>query len=337
MKRLSFSLTILIISLQTVAQTNIQLIVKNQLNHKIDKVDAFDISQVEAYNYTYKDTLNLAFKKTLPDCYNFRYHENEKMYRQQIWLDTGHIKIEAHLDSSKLVIDTVINSPIFYTYKNYAAKCPALYKANDTVALNNFLLDSYLNNIDNPFSLLVGDNYIGLNQNSKFNLNKLKTLTNKQGDKFKWHFLYERVNKRLDNILSMSKLNLSEFTFVNKLDKKTKLVLKGADYYILDFWFLACAPCIRDHQDIKRNALALKRNKVEIIGISIDDSPKKWKDYLALHNYNWQNYLQGNQNTITDELSIASFPTYIVLDKTGRITASYNSFADIMKRFGIVE
>src|SRR5829696_2884207 len=51
-------------------QTVIQLVLKNGTEHKIEKVDAFDLSQKEIYDQPYLDTLVFTFKKTNIDCYN---------------------------------------------------------------------------------------------------------------------------------------------------------------------------------------------------------------------------------------------------------------------------
>ncbi len=82
MRPLKLIIAILVINFQAVGQTNIQVVIKNLGHHKIDKVDAFDLSQVEYHEYVYQDTLNLSFKKANIDCYNIRYFENGKMYRQ---------------------------------------------------------------------------------------------------------------------------------------------------------------------------------------------------------------------------------------------------------------
>jgi len=337
MRPLKFLLVILLFNLQAVGQTNIQIVIKNLGDHKIDKVDAFDLSQTELHNYAYNDTLNLSFKKTSIDCYNIRYYENGKMFRQQMWLDTGKIKIEAHIDSSKLIIDTVINSPMFYKYKDFTKKYSQLYKNNDTVVLNNFLLEMYQVNIENPFSLFVGNLYVGINQNIKSNLLNLKVLTEIQGEKFKWFFFYESVNERLNKILSISKIDLDKFSFISKTNKKIKLSLKDSGYYVLDLWFLDCPPCIRDHKIIENKLLQLTQKKVAIISISTDENIAEWKRYLAKNNYRWQNYLESFENCFTNYLSIPSYPTYIILDRLGNIIDTYNSFSNVLKRFDIKE
>ena len=334
---LKFLIIFLFASISVYAQTDIEFILKNSSSYKIDTVDAFDLSQKEFHYYDYTDTINMHFNKSNIDCYNIRYHENGKMFRDQIWLDTGNIKIEAHIDSNKLIVDTVFNSPTYYMVKNFAKEYYDLYKTNDTSAINNYLLTKYKENILNPFSMMISNYYINLNQNSKVNLIKFKTLADEPNDKFSWFFLYPMVIERMNKILAIDKININDFTFVNQKNKKVKLLLQGSDYYVLDFWFLACPPCIRDHREIKSNYEKFKQRSVEIISISTDENVLQWKSYLSNHNYYWENYLQTNGNTITNQLSVHSFPTYMIVNNQGDIIDTYNSFADVKKRFKIDE
>lgn len=331
---LRFLLVFILFDLQVMGQTNIQVVLHNSKGHKIDKVDAFDFSSVEKYNYIYKDTLNLRFKKTNIDLYNIRYYENGKMFRQQMWLDTGNIIVSAHIDSSKLIIDTVINSPMFYRYLEFTKEYSRLYRDKDTLSLNNFLLETYKINIENPFSLFVGYLYVVINQNIKSNLLNLKRLSDEQGEKFKWFSFYQNVNERLSKILSVSKIDLNKFSFINRANKKITLTLKRAEYYVLDLWFLACPPCVQDHKIIKDMIAELKQKNVEVISISNDANIRGWKTYLTQNHYTWENYLE-NRNAFSKYLSITSYPTYIIVDKEGDILESFNSFSDVLKKFGI--
>ena len=337
MRPLKFLSALLLLNLQAVGQTSIKVVIKSLSDHKIDKIDIFDLSGVEVYEYKYNDTIIANFKKTTIDCYNLRYFENEKMFRQQLWLDTGKITIKAHIDSSKLIIDTVINSPMFYKYKVFSKNYSQVYKTNDTTLINKFLLETYQENLENPFSLLVGNIYTGINQNSKPNLFRLKNLVDKQGANFKWFSYYQMVNEKLNSLLTITSLDLDDYTFTSKANKQVKLSLKGAEYFILDFWFLACPPCIKDHISIKKNIGKLKSKKIEIISISTDNNLIKWKKYLLNNNYNWQNYSENIKQTLTNKLGISTFPTYVILDSNGTIKESYNSFSDILKKYKIKE
>lgn len=324
-------------SLHTAGQTDIQLIVKNPNRHKIDKVDAFDYSGQEVYNYEYKDTLNLHFNKTNIDCYNIRYFAGDKMFRQQLWLNTGKTVITAHIDSSKLIIDSVLNSPFYYHYFEVMKTFSTLHKNKDTVGLNSFLLDSYLDNIENPFSLFLGNLYMGINLNSKLNLLKLKSLIDRQGKKFEWFTYYQMVTEQLNGIFTTTSLNFNDFELTDIANKQVRFTLKDARYYILDFWFLACPPCIKDHISINRNLAKLRTKGIAILSISTDDNFSMWRKYLQSHKYKWQNFLEDKNNTLSNKLGISSFPTYVIIDANGSIQGMYNSFSDVLKKFQIEE
>ncbi len=330
-------LTFLLFGLSVSGQTEIQLILNGAENHRIDKVDAFDLSQVEIYKYKFKDTLLLRFKKNNIDCYNIRYHENGKMYRQQIWLDPGNVTIKAHIDGDNLVIDTVLNSPFYYQVADFNEAYRSLLNSRDSAGLNTFLLNKFVENNNNPFSLNVGLYFQTLNQNKKEQLQKLKTLIDGQAGRFNWFLLFPMVSGRLDKLLTVSKIDFAKFSFINEYKRKSTIKLDGADFFVIDCWFLACMPCIAQHKEIKENLEILRSRKVEVIGVATDRDWKKWKNYLTDHNYTWANYTEEKSLTFTKELSIAAFPTYLILNKDGEILDSFNSFRDVLKRFQIVE
>lgn len=317
------------------AQTNIQLILK--ANNKIDKLEANDFSSKQVFTVEYKDTINFNFNKSNIDLYNIGCYINDKKIWAQIWLDTGNIKVEAHTDSAKFIIDTIINSPIYYYLKGFSKEYSSLLKTKDTTQINQFLLSKLQENIKNPFSLWVGMLYLNLNQNNKNNVYPLKKIIAKQGEKFSNFLLYPDIIKRINNILSVDSINIPDFKFINRDNKTTTLILKNANYYILDFWYLGCAPCRREHKIIKQKLQYLRQNKIEIIGISTDRYSSEWKNYLSKNYYDWPNYLQAANKKITGSLSINSFPYYVVINSKGVIIGRYNLFSDILKKFKIDE
>lgn len=312
------------------AQTNIQIITRDLLPRKIDKVEFFDLSQKEFYSFPYRDTINVTFFKAYADCYNIRYHTGGKILSQQTWLDAAKIVIKGHLDTHRLVIDTVINAPLYYEVIDFGKQYAALRKTKDTTLLNDFLLKYVQKNIQNPFSLIVADHFVRANQNSKLNLLKLRPYLEKQGNQFSW-FLFYRSLERIDKILAIQQLQLEKYSCIDPKGKKKNLTLTSADYMVLDMWFLACPPCIQQHKEIKEKLPLLKQHNIEIIGISTDQNQRKWQTYLRKHEYNWLNYRQDRTQKLTEDLSVYSFPTYVILDKTGKIIGYYNDFQSVLK------
>ncbi|WP_435264271.1 TlpA family protein disulfide reductase [Tenacibaculum sp. nBUS_03] len=109
--------------------------------------------------------------------------------------------------------------------------------------------------------------------------------------------------------------------------------LDKSKIYILDFWFTNCPPCARDHKLIFEKLKFLKEKNIELIGISTDSNFSEWKKYLKDHNYKWRNYREiDSLKKVTKDMAIRAFPTYLVLNKNGKIKARYNSFEDFLKR-----
>jgi thiol-disulfide isomerase/thioredoxin len=328
----------LIVTLKANAQTNIQLILKSDA--PVSEINIMDISQRDIKSTSYKDTVNFNFSQiNFKEKYTINCHVNDKIRFTQIWLDTGNIEVYAHVDSSKLIVDTVVNAPLYYHEKELRNKLKGLRATHDTVAVNRFLLGHIAENIHSPFSLELSATYIAINGNYKQSLQALQETLAKQGDQFKWHRLYGFVEK-LNSLLAGDRINMADFNFIDISGKETTVALKNAQFYILDFWFLGCAPCRRDHIVMKQKFELLKRHQIEIIGISTDDYNeygKEWIAYLSDHQYNWPNYLEAPTKKIRDSFGYKSSPYYTIINDKGEPIGSYESFAEVMQKLNIVD
>lgn len=310
------------------AQLHLQVITRTNVG--ITKAEAFDLSQQQIFGKPYSDTLTFHFNKKNIDCYNIRFNVGGRMAKEQLWLDTGHVIIKGAIDKDKFIIDTVINSPFYYQTLAYYDSSTA-YRNKDTFTRNNFLLGEIRKHLNNPFSLAIAHNYLIINQNSLPRVLQLKELLDMQGSQFNWFFIQQAVMDRMNAIISATKLNMPDYRFANAANRVTGLKLSGATYYVLDLWFLACPPCIAQHRQIKASAKELANYNTQIIGIATDKDHNAWKKYLADHQYTWTNLRQHGSKTITTDLGISTFPTYIVVNGAGDIQRMLNSFEQVME------
>jgi len=332
MRQIPLFIGFLTICISVNSQTNIQLILKN--GKQISSVYAHDFSFKENLTHPYQDTINFRFERSNDiDLFNIGCFINDKQPWKQIWLDSGRITIFGHMDSTSFKIDTVLNSPMYDYVRLFNIEFGDLVKQKDSSRASIYLLDHLRSNIDNPFSLWISMLYLNLNQNLKDKIIELKQALSKQGSKFSWFRLYDDVTGRIDNIVSTKNVTISDFRFIDRQNKIASLALNKANFYILDFWFLGCLPCRKEHKIIKANYKELSKHKIETIGISTDKYSEKWKDYLVTNHYEWPNYLQVPGKKLTDFLSVNAFPFYIVINDQGEIVGRYNSFSDILKRF----
>lgn len=189
-----------------------------------------------------------------------------------------------------------------------------------------------LTNINSPFSFDVADQYIIRNQNNKAKIRDLFNTLEIQNDTLKNHFISQ--HSKIENILKVSSINLSEYKLDNIENELSSIKLEKSKSYLLDFWFLDCSPCVKDHKIIAKKESLFKEKNIELIGIPIDKSYPDWKNYLMKNKYNWRNFKKiDSLKRISKDIIIWSFPTYLLLDNNGEIKGRYNSFEDFEKTF----
>jgi peroxiredoxin len=328
MKNLVLFITCIFLGLTSIAQTNIRLIIKS--DHKIDSIGMIDISQTEFHQNSFKDTVNFSFNKNDIDLYRIRYFINGKMYWNLLWLNSGNIAIKAHTDNTTLIIDTVLNSSAYYDAIAYLKYSPKLQTAKDTLLYNDYKLNEIQKNLENPRSIAIATDFINLNRNNRNELLRLKMLLSKQKADFSWFLFYSVGIERMNKILSLKEIHLSDFKFINRQDKIATITPGIYDYYILDFWYVGCAPCAQQHKAIKQEYQKLNDKKIDVIGVSIDRDFKTWNSYLSEHNYNWDNYREAGEHKLSDYLGINAFPAYVVINKKGEIIGNYDSWERVV-------
>lgn len=114
-------------------------------------------------------------------------------------------------------------------------------------------------------------------------------------------------------------------------------------YVLLDFWASWCIPCIGEFPALKK--LYKEHNdKLEIIGLSIDEESSAWKQSIAEHKIPWISVLVGpaykNENKGDSYIpnlyiGVSTIPKKYLIDKKGNIVAiflgSQNNLDDIIK------
>lgn len=328
-KLLIFYSFLLISAKELSSQTHLKLILHT--TEPIDSVYISHFTNQESIRLTYKDTIDLYFKTGGIDFYHINYKiANGKNYFAPAFLDSGKITIISHIENEKLIIDSVEGSAIYETYKSWRNSYTNLKASKDSILLDSFLLKTYEANSDNMFSFHIGIRYLDIHQNNKLKLYALLPLMAKQDTGLRNKFGYAMLHGRLQGIIKNAILLLSDYQLIDPENKKTHAQSGNAKYVILDFWFVGCLPCMADHQKITQLLPQLKQQQTEFISISNDNSFETWRDYLRKHNFKWQHYKKTDVNSIIEQLGIATYPTYILLDNYGKILFSSYSLEDIL-------
>lgn len=95
---------------------------------------------------------------------------------------------------------------------------------------------------------------------------------------------------------------------------------RNSQYYLIDFWFSHCSPCVKKFPKLKEIYNQFRSKGFDIVSISVDKQKDK-EDYLAAikkYGLAW-NHVWDKDGVTSEKFSIHNFPTYILLDKNGRI------------------
>lgn len=97
-------------------------------------------------------------------------------------------------------------------------------------------------------------------------------------------------------------------------DYKNKVVL-------IDFWATWCGPCIAELPNVKDAYEKHHGKGFEIIGISLDQSEEKLKEFIKSKEMPWPQYFDGKgwQNALAVKYGVNSIPATYLLDREGKI------------------
>jgi thiol-disulfide isomerase/thioredoxin len=129
------------------------------------------------------------------------------------------------------------------------------------------------------------------------------------------------AGKRLSNkIQTLEKIQIGEKFPLEIIAKNSIFKNTNKKYFLVDFWFSHCGPCLNDFPKYKEVYKQYKDKGLEIIGISTDQTKNvnDWKKVIKEKDLLWIHFLDEN-GTESKKYNINAFPTTFLLDSEGVI------------------
>ena len=100
---------------------------------------------------------------------------------------------------------------------------------------------------------------------------------------------------------------------------------------LIDFWATWCGPCRESIPDLVVLAEELPEDQFEIVSVSVDwdvDTVIQFQDSTPMP---WTNWYIGPASDILKTWAVSGYPTYILLDRQGKVVARTHYLNDDLK------
>lgn len=133
------------------------------------------------------------------------------------------------------------------------------------------------------------------------------------------------VRQKLSQLKSLRRLvtgnEAIDFSANTEAGEKISLEDYRGEVVLLDFWASWCAPCKREMPNVKRVYKKYHQKGFEIIGISLDKSKEKFKDYIEEQDISWPQIFDGGRGggDIARKYAVYAIPATFLIDREGKI------------------
>ena len=233
----------------------------------------------------------------------------------QFVLEPGHIK--ATIDEEGIVrLDGTENNRLLSDF-NYG-----IYEAETEAEALDFMRTFIADNINTIVGYNMLSDYLLF-----FDIDQIDAMISNMTDETKAQPVVEKIIEKAD-VLRQSAVGKQYLDVALKTPADETLSLSDlvgkTDFLLVDFWASWCGPCRRAMpQMVELYDRFRADNKLEILGISLDDNKEAWLGAIDKLGLKWQHIsdLQGWQSEGAQLYGITSIPATLLINKEGIIVA----------------
>jgi thiol-disulfide isomerase/thioredoxin len=134
------------------------------------------------------------------------------------------------------------------------------------------------------------------------------------------------INVLKEKIKETDKLQVGQIfprEFFKGYEQMQDEVRKNSQYFLIDFWYSHCGPCIAGFPRLKEIYSRFHGKGFGVVSISVDKQKDKKKYQAAIKKYKLQwGHVWDKDGVTAQKFGINIFPTYFLVDKNGRIINS---------------
>lgn len=141
------------------------------------------------------------------------------------------------------------------------------------------------------------------------------------------------LKKKIEDSNKMQVGQIFPKDFFNGHEQMQNEIKEKCKYYLIDFWYSYCGPCIAGFPRLKEIYIQFHKKGFDIVSISSDQQNDEENYLAAIKKYSliWNN-VWDKDGVLSKKFNINTYPTYILLDKNDKVI-SYNIKADQLEAF----
>lgn len=125
----------------------------------------------------------------------------------------------------------------------------------------------------------------------------------------------------LPDFYGLAGQHLTNFTLTDLTNKRVALSDFRGQRVLLNFWYVACAPCREEMPDLETFSHQMQGQHIAILGINIQDDPLTASEFLQQLGITYAVALDPHQRVL-DYYHLTSTPSSILIDSQGIIRGS---------------